>query len=112
MIFVSLPLQVDGASGRENGGSETMTAVAHSDEGSLEGQGSDGGDTSKTRAAIEHLKTKIDKTKGLIRQEQNQKESESSLTGVVTYNNNDNNRSLFLVVRHSAGKRKDAGSTP
>ncbi|KAL8561540.1 hypothetical protein ACOMHN_057233 [Nucella lapillus] len=66
---------VDGASGRENGGSETMTTTAHSDEGSLEGQGSDGGDTHKTRAAIEHLKAKIEKTKDLIRKEQNQKES-------------------------------------
>ncbi|XP_076456974.1 transmembrane and coiled-coil domain protein 3-like isoform X2 [Babylonia areolata] len=66
---------VDGSSGRENGGSETMTTTAHSDEGSQEGQGSDGGDTQKTRAAIEHLKTKIDKTKDLIRKEQNQKES-------------------------------------
>eukprot|EP00916_Digyalum_oweni_P009209 GHVL01015528.1.p1 GENE.GHVL01015528.1~~GHVL01015528.1.p1 ORF type:complete len:460 (-),score=58.64 GHVL01015528.1:26-1405(-) len=67
---------MDGGTERENGGSETMTAVAYSDEGSLEGQGSDGGDvTQKARAAIDHLKTKIDKTKDLIRKEQDQKES-------------------------------------
>lgn len=66
---------MDGGTERENGGSETMTAIAYSDEGSLEGQGSDGGDvTQKARAAIDHLKTKIDKTKDLIRKEQDQKE--------------------------------------
>ena len=68
--------QMDGSSGRENGASETMTAVAHSDEGSLEGQGSDGGDAQKTRAAIEHLKAKMEKTREMIRREQTQKESE------------------------------------
>ena len=58
-----------------------MTAIAHSDEGSLEGQGSDAGDSQKTRAAIEHLKAKIDKTMDLIRREQNQKECESLVGG-------------------------------
>ena len=66
--IISLDFQVDG---RENG-SETLTTTAHSDEGSIEGHGSESGD--KTRAAIEHLKSKISKTKEAIRIEQDQKE--------------------------------------
>ncbi|XP_076437977.1 transmembrane and coiled-coil domains protein 1-like [Babylonia areolata] len=58
-----------------NGKAETLT-VTHSDEGSLEGQGSEvGGDTHKARAAIRHLQAKINKTKELIKQEQTHKES-------------------------------------
>ncbi|KAL8596778.1 hypothetical protein ACOMHN_053874 [Nucella lapillus] len=59
----------------ENGKCETLTSVTYSDEGSLEGQGSECGDTHKTRAAIEHLKAKIEKTKELIRKEQTHKET-------------------------------------
>lgn len=59
----------------ENGKSETLTSVTHSDEGSLEGQGAEYGDTHKTRAAIDHLKAKIEKTKELIRKEQTHKET-------------------------------------
>lgn len=106
LFFLSFLLQVDGGSGRENGGSETMTAIAHSDEGSLEGQGSDTGDTQKTRAAIEHLKTKIDKTMDLIRREQNQKECELSVgadTDVQTGNGaeNSNNPATCCAGLHA-----------
>jgi hypothetical protein len=62
---------VDRGSGRGENGSE-YTATAHSDEGSLEGHGSESGD--KTKAAIDHLKAKITKTRQLIKQEQDTKE--------------------------------------
>lgn len=61
----------DGSSGRENGGSDSISTTVTED--FMDGQ--ELGDSQKVRAAIDHLQTKMTKTKELIRREQNQKES-------------------------------------
>ncbi|KAK7487319.1 hypothetical protein BaRGS_00021408, partial [Batillaria attramentaria] len=66
----------DGSSGRENGGSDSVsTTIIQAGEDFSDGLGSDSSETQKVRAAIDHLQTKINKTKELIRREQTTKET-------------------------------------